>query len=359
MGGLGDTVRLETYGMATAPSGVRSLFDGQMRPEGCWDWYETVAETTLSGGERALVLALADEDGRILSALPVVTVDGMVIRGLTSPFTTIFAVPFGGDENARKFGTLVAGKVGGKVRLDALDMVDSAAAAFEQGLAAGGLVIARFRHFANWFEQIGAFADYWNGRESRLKSTVKRKAAALLRDGRLGFEQIDMMADWQRGAEIYKAIYAKSWKPAEPHPRFMDGLLEKMGPRGVVKLGVATIDGLPAAAQIWLVQQGRATIFKLAHDPAFDGQSPGTLLTHWMLGQLHEKDDVRDVDFGRGDDAYKRLWLRASRDRQGILAANPRSGKGLAAIVFDILPSKFAKWWREKPANAKSEDKKS
>ena len=362
---LGDAVRLETYGIAVAPPGVRSLFDRQMQPEGCWDWFEIVAETTLSGRERASILALVDKDGHALSALPVVTVGDTVIRGLTSPFTTLFSAPFGGDENARKLGQFVAGKVGGKVRLDALDMADSGSRAFEQGLAAGGLVVARFRHFANWFEQIGNFADYWDSRESRLKSTVKRKAASLQRGDRLGFEQINMAADWQRGAEIYKAVYARSWKPAEPHPHFMDGLLEKMGPRGIAKLGVATIDGLPAAAQIWLVQQGRATIFKLAHDPAFDGQSPGTLLTHWMLRQLHDQDGVRDVDFGRGDDAYKRLWLRSSRDRQGILAANPRSLKGLATIAFDILPSKLAKWRRgyqgniAASANARLADKKS
>ena len=106
------------------------------------------------------------------------------------------------------------------------------------------------------------------------------------------------------------------------------------------------IDGLPVAAQIWLIQQGSATIFKLAHDPAFDNQSPGTLLTHWMLRQLHDKEGAHDVDFGRGDDAYKRLWLGLSRDRHGILAANPRSFKGLATIAFDILPSKLAKWRR-------------
>ena len=339
-------MRLETYGIGAAPPGVRSLFDQQMQPEGCWDWFEILAETTLSGRERASILALVDGDGRALSALPVVTVGGSVTRGLTSPFTTLFSVPFGSDENARTFGKLMAGKVGGKMRLDALDMADSASAAFEEGLAAGGLIVARFRHFANWFEQVDNFADYWNNRGSRLKSTVKRKAGSLQREDRLAFEQIDMVADWQRGAEIYTAIYARSWKPAEPHPRFMDRLLEKMGSRGIAKLGIATIDGLPAAAQIWLVQQPRATIFKLAHDPAFDRQSPGTLLTHWMLCQLHDRDGVRDVDFGRGDDAYKRLWLRSSRDRQGILAASPRSFKGLATIVFDILPSKLAKWRR-------------
>ena len=36
-------------------------------------------------------------------------------------------------------------------------MADSAARAFERGLAAGGLMVARFRHFANWSEQIGEF----------------------------------------------------------------------------------------------------------------------------------------------------------------------------------------------------------
>ena len=56
------------------------------------------------------------------------------------------------------------------------------------------------------------------------------------------------------------------------------------------RLGVATIEGVPAAAQIWLLSHDRATIFKLAHDPVFDRQSPGTLLTHWMLRLLHEQD---------------------------------------------------------------------
>ncbi|HWU54528.1 MAG TPA: GNAT family N-acetyltransferase, partial [Rhizomicrobium sp.] len=127
----------------------------------------------------------------------------------------------------------------------------------------------------------------------------------------------------------------------EPHPRFIDALLEGLGPCGVARLAVAWIDGAPAAAQIWLVQEGRATIFKLAHDPAFDRQSPGTLLTHWVLHQLHDQGGARDVDFGRGDDGYKRLWLSSSRDRVGLLAANPASLKGLATVMFDILPSKL------------------
>jgi len=335
-------VRLETYGIATAPPDIHALFDRQMRPEGCWTWFEILAATTLSDREDVSILALVDGQGRALAALPVVMIGGKVIRGLTSPFTTLFSLPLGRDEDARQFGKLLAGRVGASLRLDALASGDSATDAFKQGLAAGGLVVLQFRHFANWFERIQDFAAYWGARDSKLKATVKRKGAPLLREGRLSFELIDLTERGQEGRDIYNAIYAKSWKPAEPHPRFIDVLLERLGPRGIARLAVARIDGAAAAAQIWLVQDGRATIFKLAHDPDFDRQSPGTLLTHWALQQLHDQSGVRDVDFGRGDDSYKRLWLSSSRDRVGLLAANPKSLNGLATILFDILPSKLA-----------------
>jgi hypothetical protein len=293
-------------------------------------------------------MALIDDSGAAVSAIPLVAEEGRMNRGLTSPFTTLFCAPLGNNANAGTLGRLLAGKVGASLRLDALDPADGAARAFQDGLAGGGLVVDRFRHFANWFESIDDLAVYWNGRDSRLKSTVKRKGAPLQRDGRLVFEMIDLAADWRRGAKIYEAIYARSWKPAEPHPHFIAALLEKLGRRGTARLGIATIDGVPAAAQIWLVQQDRATIFKLAHDPAFDRQSPGTLLTHWMLSLLHEKDGVRQVDFGRGDDAYKRLWLANCQDREGVLAANPRGLKGLLAVAVDILPSRVMKRLRPK-----------
>jgi hypothetical protein len=341
-------VRLVTYGIMATPPDVRYLLDQQPHPEGSWDWFNVVAGTTLSGSEKAEILALIDNAGRAVSAIPVITIENNVVRALTAPFTTLFSAPFGCDEDAQTLGKLLGQRVGGKLRLDALDGTNSAVSAFKSGLASSGLVVARFKHFANWFEHIDNFADYWNSCGSTLKSTVKRKSAPLLRAGRLRFDQVDMSADWQRGAELYKGIYAKSWKPAEPYPNFMDTLLAKLGPRGTAKVGVATIDGLPIAVQIWLVRQPYATIFKLAHDPNFDRHSPGTLLTHWILGQLHEHEGVRDVDFGRGDDTYKRLWLCSSRDRHGILAANPRTCDGMIATLFDVLPTAVATYLHAK-----------
>jgi CelD/BcsL family acetyltransferase involved in cellulose biosynthesis len=64
------------------------------------------------------------------------------------------------------------------------------------------------------------------------------------------------------------------------------------------------------------------------------------------LNRLYDQDGVREVDFGRGDDPYKRLWLSSVRDRIGLFAANPKSLKGMAAILFDILPSKLGRYLR-------------
>src|SRR4029077_351928 len=123
--------------------------------------------------------------------------------------------------------------------------------------------------------------------------------AAATRDGHLAFELVDLARDPARALNIYEAIYAKSWKPPEPHPTFIAKLLDALGPNGYAQMGVATIAGEPAAAQIWLVEAPFATIFKLAHDPKFERYSPGSLLTHWLLRHFCENSGIREVDFGR------------------------------------------------------------
>jgi hypothetical protein len=42
---------------------------------------------------------------------------------------------------------------------------------------------------------------------------------------------------------------------------------------------------------------------------------------------------VTFLDFGRGDDAYKPLWVGQRRQRNGMLLTNPRSAAGLLALA--------------------------
>jgi len=87
------------------------------------------------------------------------------------------------------------------------------------------------------------------------------------------------------------------------------------------------------AAQYWTVAGRSATVLKLAHDEEEKRLSPGTVLTATAIRHLIEQDGVRELDFGRGDDPYKRSWTGERRQRVGILVANMISWQGLAATV--------------------------
>jgi Acetyltransferase (GNAT) domain len=314
------------------------LFAG--RAETDWSWFVTMAQSVLGSGEELVIAALLDQQGLCRSALPLVR-RGESLRAATSCYTTEFAPPFQDEKSAFLLGKGLARKCR-ELRFDAVPEGYSPLAAFLAGLSSAGFATETYRHFANWHEEISGFPEYWNERSTRLKSLIQRKGRRLESAKRLAFERVDLRADLDRGVALYEAIYAKSWKEPETHERFMEILMKNLGAAGLAQLGIVRIDGSPAAAQVWLVRAPRATIFKLAHDPAFDQHSPGSLLTHWMLKQFCELDGVRSFDFGRGNDDYKRLWLKNCRFRCGAVAVDPRSLRGAWRYITEIVPTRVA-----------------
>lgn len=326
--------------IAAAPASVRDAFLSTGSAETDWSWFITMAQSVIGSGEELVIAALLDRQGACHSALPLVRT-GTGLRAATSCYTTQFSPPFRDDKGAFLLGEEVA-RTCRELRLDALPEGLPSAAAFLAGLRSAGFAVSTYRHFANWHEDVSDFAAYWNERSTRLKSLIQRKGKRLDLEKRLAFERVDLRNDLDRGADLYQAIYAKSWKEPEEHPRFMQALLQNLGAAGLAQLGIVHIDGCPAAAQVWLVRPPRATIFKLAHDPRFDRHSPGSLLTHWMMKQICEKDSVRAFDFGRGNDDYKKLWLKNCRYRYGVVAVDPRSVEGAWRYLTEIVPTKLA-----------------
>jgi CelD/BcsL family acetyltransferase involved in cellulose biosynthesis len=149
-------------------------------------------------------------------------------------------------------------------------------------------------------------------------------------------EIVTAPADVERALADYEAVYLSSWKIPEAYPEFIRGLVSAAAARGWLRLGLAYVDGKPAAAQIWFVCSGAASIYKIAYDEEYSKLSVGTVLTARLMEHVLEVDKVKTVDYLSGDDDYKSKWMSARREFWGLLAFNPRSLPGGLQIAKHV-----------------------
>lgn len=162
------------------------------------------------------------------------------------------------------------------------------------------------------------FAAYWADRPTRLRNQVQRKARASRFTLDVGSTFSEAL--WRD----YVTVHASSWKQPEPGLGFLRDLAEREAAAGTLRLGFSRLKGQPVATQLWTVENGVALIHKLSHDRAFDGGSPGTLLSHAMFAHAIDTDRVRTIDYGTGDNAYKAEWMDRRVTLHQLDFFNPR-----------------------------------
>src|SRR5260370_2009039 len=96
------------------------------------------------------------------------------------------------------------------------------------------------------------------------------------------------------------------------------------------------IDDAPAAAQVWIVNNGTASIYKIAYDQKFKELSVGSYLTMHLMERAIDVDKVREIDYLSGDDRYKSDWMSHRREHWGILAINPRPLLGALPLIRPV-----------------------
>jgi hypothetical protein len=199
------------------------------------------------------------------------------------------------------------------------------------------LVSFPFFCFGNWhLPVLTGYTSYISGRPSQIKNTIKRKSKEFQQAG--GVLEIIYGTDrLEFGIAAYQSVYSSSWKIPEPFPEFIPSLIRMLARNGWLRLGVATLNEQPIAAQIWIVAHGRASIFKLAYREDFKRYSAGTLLSAKLMECAIDTDRVQEVDYLIGDDPYKTTWMTHRRERWGIIAYNPRSVLGAIGAAKERL----------------------
>jgi len=208
----------------------------------------------------------------------------------------------------------------------------------QQAFRAAGMIVQTYFCAGNWYSPVSgvSFHEYLQSLRSSVRNIANSKNKKIERSGRARFEIVTGYSGLEPAVEAYGRIYAASWKVPEPYPRFVPGLIRACADRGWLRLGIAYVDGEPAAGQIWIVSHGTASIYKMAYDKRFSDFSIGSFLTTRMMEHALDVDKVREVDYLTGDDSYKRDWMSRRRERWGILALNPHTPRGALAIARHV-----------------------
>jgi CelD/BcsL family acetyltransferase involved in cellulose biosynthesis len=337
------------------PAGYAGLFARAGAADFCLGraWFEALAATTLAEEER---LGIAGIEADTPGASPRACLVGRhrerdpafwgarSFSSLSNYYTLHYAPLADGGEVATALIELALGLRARRPRYDVVHfeplvpgtaLFDDLAAALD----AAGLVTRRYFRFGNWYEDTAglSFQSYLARRPSALRHTLRRKSGRLARAGVVRTAVVRERAAVDPAMDRYEDVYAASWKPVEPYPAFIRRLAGDLADAGALRLGFLWLDDRPIAAQIWIVWEGRAVLYKLAHDRSFDALSPGTVLTVRMLERLLDDERVTEIDLGAGDDPYKRLWASRRRERVGLVGFDPGTLRGSAGILRHVL----------------------
>jgi hypothetical protein len=280
-------------------------------------WFDLLAAHGFAGKGRVDARGQA---GEVTAWLPLRHDRPGQLSGLTNWYSFAIRPLFTGEGDRSAALRMLFAKLRKQAaRLTLYPVPDAAEADLATALrAAGWWVKATPAGDRHWLDLTGlSHDDWWESRPGALKNTVKRKV-------KKGIVDIQLLTEYNPSSwAAYESIYAASWKPEEGDRALLRTFAESESTRGTFRMGIARIEGIPVAAQYWTVEDGTAFIHKLAHVEDSLKASPGTLLSAALFRHVIEVDGVKRVDFGTGNDGYKRDWMNRHEPLWRLEAFNP------------------------------------
>ena len=288
------------------------------------DWFRLVDKHTPQG--RKLVVRARDGVARAWLFL---SVRERSAEALFNWYSLRFGPVLDGPASSGLIGDLVIGlRRAGVSRIFLKPMREEDAHSLSRALRRHGWAAAADPVSVSWqIETQGmSFDEYWASRPKRLTKGVNYR----FRQGRLQFaihDRFDEQA-WQD----YEAVHAASWKPAEPSPEFLRELAEREGAAGTLRLGVAYHQGEAVAAELWLVENGVASIHKSVYREESRHLAPGNILRLPLFRRALDVERVQSINFGIGDYGYKADWMDRKVPLYGLSAFDLVRPAGVAAL---------------------------
>jgi len=189
-------------------------------------------------------------------------------------------------------------------------------------------------------DKLSSFEHYYAQLPSQLKNTLSRRSKKLSKYAPYSIEIVTTNEVFDRAFRDYKAIYQASWKVNEYSYDFIEQVCRSALAKNQLRLGMLYVNDKPAAAQIWFVQANKtlstASIFKLAYHPDFQQFSVGSILSLALSEHVLSRDKVNVIEFGMGNESYKRDWLKLTKQRLILQVYNKRNILGFIQGALSI-----------------------
>jgi len=335
------------------PAAYRALFDhGESKSFfHTLLWYRNLAATALGNDEQARILGIERQNGAPIAALALRharvregTFKLRTLSSLSNYYTTLYEplvdpeVPLADALRQLVAAIRAEEPLWDVVNLKPLDRESPAFFGLIDAFRDAGMAVQTYFCHGNWYYPVNgrSYKEYLASLRSSVRNIASSKNKKLERTGRARVKIVVGHDGLDAAIAAYEKIYAASWKVQEPFPHFIPSLMRTCAEMGWLRLGLAYIDDQPAAAQLWIVHNGIASIYKIAYDQQYKDLSVGSYLTLHMMERAIDVDKVREVDYLSGDDRYKSDWMSHRREHWGILAMNPRTVAGALAIARHI-----------------------
>ncbi len=300
-------------------------------------WFESLVAAV----DESMALACVEAENKVLAILPLLKSDGNTGYALRHRYTSLYSLLLADDDQKRVLACLVQGL--SQLRLNALILEpvadnDGRLNSLQNAMEAAGYHCDRVFRFYNWFLRVQGqcYADYLAARPARLRNTIARKQRKLEREH--GYEiRLFVEDEVPQKMPDYYAVYNASWKANEQYAELVDDMVARFSKSGWTRLAVLYITGRPAAAQLWFVHHGKASIFRLSYDQVWKQYSPGSILTSYLMEYVIDIDKVEEVDFLVGNDAYKQDWMSDRRERFAWSAVKTVKPAGWLQGLVDSL----------------------
>lgn len=168
------------------------------------------------------------------------------------------------------------------------------------------------------------FKKYATFSPSRIKD-IERKERQLLKKHTIKFKIWSDETDLDKVIKDYFEVYNNSWKDEERYKDFIPDLIKLCAKENMLRLGIIYVDDRATAAQFNIFHDKITLIYKLSYHEDYKHLSTGAILSYKMMQHAFDQDHTQEVDYGSGDDGYKKEWMNYCREKMTITAYNNNS----------------------------------